>query len=385
MNRRFCIIDFFLCFALFLQTEDSKAQLKFYEDSFHGGVTAGGYSPGTGLAGSGAFSIHIAPGSSIRKAYLFAGRQGQVSPVTIGLNGSNILFNSSTVLTSFYSPYGGIASVHAVEVTSFLNATTLNYTLYYPGGGSPSNTYTDFYLYVAYDNASMDIVNSAIFVNTHDFDTIVQYNLNVINPIINNTNIGLSLSCGYMCSYGDGDYVYVNGTYIGKLGGRDINTTASCGGTMGSFYYEMNTLFGLSDDLPDLAMDSSDALSNIQTVLPSTTNSVYVLFNDDTSGNPDNSTWLAVLAYGNSTTGINNFNQSNLEIFPNLVKDKFTINYKDNTLSEIILFDIASRKILQQKFTNSITLNTSQLSKGIYIYELRNKTAVIKKGKLVKD
>lgn len=386
MNKCFYIIVF-LIGSLFLQIENSSAQLKFYEDSFPGGVTAGGYSPGVGLqAVSGTFSIHISPGSTIRKAYLFAGKQGPVVPITVGLNGNNILMDSSTVLTSFYSMYGGIASVHAVEVASLLNATTLNYTLNFPGGGTTSNVYTDFYLYVAYDNAAMDIVNTAIFLNSYDFGVAVPFNMYVTAPIMNNANIGLSVSCGYMCNYNDGDHVFVNGTYLGKLGGPDTNSSTFCGGTMGSFYYEMNTLFGLNGDLPDLAMDSTDALSSIQTVLPSTTNSVYLVFNDDTSGAPDNSTWLAVLAYGNGVTGIDNADQNYLlEIFPTLIKDELTVNYKSQELSEIILFDIASRKVFQQEFTNSISINTEQLANGIYIYELRNKNGVIKKGKVVKD
>ena len=47
--------------------------------------------------------------------------------------------------------------------------------------------------------------------------------------------------------------------------------------------------------------------------------------------------------------------------------------------------DIASRKLLQQKFTNAVSLNTEQLAKGVYLYEVRNKNGVIKKGKVVKD
>jgi PKD repeat protein/predicted esterase len=81
-----------------------------------------------------------------------------------------------------------------------------------------------------------------------------------------------------------------------------------------------------------------------------------------------------------------------IKISPNPVNDELTIKINSNELSEIILYDITSRKLLHQQFTNTLTLNTSQLSKGIYIYELRpvlissgNKNGVIKKGKVVKD
>jgi hypothetical protein len=73
-------------------------------------------------------------------------------------------------------------------------------------------------------------------------------------------------------------------------------------------------------------------------------------------------------------------------IQPNPFNDKLNINadYLEE-FSQIILYDIASRKILEQQFTNSVTLNTSQFAKGIYIYEIRNKNGVVEKGKVVKD
>lgn len=72
-------------------------------------------------------------------------------------------------------------------------------------------------------------------------------------------------------------------------------------------------------------------------------------------------------------------------ISPNPFSDKlnFTINNKEH--SEIILYDIASRKLMQQKFLNTVSLNTSHLAKGIYLYEMRNANRVIKKGKVVKQ
>jgi hypothetical protein len=61
------------------------------------------------------------------------------------------------------------------------------------------------------------------------------------------------------------------------------------------------------------------------------------------------------------------------------------VKTNNNEPLEIFLYDIASRKILKQKFINSISLNTEQLAKGIYLYEVRNKDGSCKKGKVVKD
>jgi hypothetical protein len=85
-------------------------------------------------------------------------------------------------------------------------------------------------------------------------------------------------------------------------------------------------------------------------------------------------------------TGItinNSDNQTNL--FPNPFNDKLNVRVKKNELSEIILYDVTSRKIIKQTFTNSTSINTELLAKGIYLYEVRNKNGVIKKGKVVKE
>jgi hypothetical protein len=88
----------------------------------------------------------------------------------------------------------------------------------------------------------------------------------------------------------------------------------------------------------------------------------------------------------NSSVGINEvMNQEELVLFPNPFTDKINITAKRNEPIEVNLYDVTSRKIFHQSFTNSITINTEQLAKGIYIYELRNKNGVIKKGKIVKD
>jgi hypothetical protein len=100
------------------------------------------------------------------------------------------------------------------------------------------------------------------------------------------------------------------------------------------------------------------------------------LFIDDVCLTPCGSSCTTGIAYENENADI--------YAFPNPFSDKlnFIIGNKD---SEIILYDITSRKVLQQNFINSISINTEQLAKGIYLYEVRSKNGVIKKGKVVKD
>ena len=77
--------------------------------------------------------------------------------------------------------------------------------------------------------------------------------------------------------------------------------------------------------------------------------------------------------------------QSVSDIFPNPFSDKIYFTKSNHDMSEIILYDITSRIILRQKFTNAITLYTEQLLKGVYIYEVGTDNGVIKTGKVVKD
>lgn len=87
-----------------------------------------------------------------------------------------------------------------------------------------------------------------------------------------------------------------------------------------------------------------------------------------------------------STSIIDNFPKiEQIKINPNPFTDKLNFSTNENNQMELIIYDIASRKIVQQKFTNSVTLNTEQLAKGIYVYEVRDRNGLCKKGKVVKD
>jgi hypothetical protein len=88
-----------------------------------------------------------------------------------------------------------------------------------------------------------------------------------------------------------------------------------------------------------------------------------------------------------NTTGIavegNFFND--VTVFPNPITDILNVTINNSELSEIIIYDIASRIILQQTFKKTASLNTAELTRGIYIYEIRNKDSVIRKEKIIKE
>lgn len=87
-----------------------------------------------------------------------------------------------------------------------------------------------------------------------------------------------------------------------------------------------------------------------------------------------------------SSIGVNeNLNEKEINVFPNPFSDNLNIETNNPGLLEIIVYDITSRIIVQQQFTGSVSLNTSQFSKGIYLYEVGSKITGIKKGKVVKE
>jgi hypothetical protein len=74
-----------------------------------------------------------------------------------------------------------------------------------------------------------------------------------------------------------------------------------------------------------------------------------------------------------------------IEIYPNPVIDKLTIKSDSNEGMELFIYDFMAREVLHQSFTGSITLNTAQYSKGMYIYKICSDSGKEVSGKIVKD
>ena len=84
--------------------------------------------------------------------------------------------------------------------------------------------------------------------------------------------------------------------------------------------------------------------------------------------------------------GISNTNSKPvITVYPNPITNQLTVNTGTYEPYEIILYDLTSRKLIQQTFTNTTTLNTEQLAHGMYLYEVRNKNGVIKNRKVIKE
>lgn len=277
------------------------AQLKLYESTFNGGVVGGGYSNGATVpSGSGSFNVNIPSGSTIRRAYLIAGRCGNAPNLTVTLNGTPYTFSQATnsITSGFQTLYGGSSGVHAIDITAAISPATTSYTIAVPvQSNTVSDKFPEFYLYIAFNNAGLPAINSAIYLNTVNLNVgSYSWNLNTTQSVGNGSPVGFAILGGYATTGGDCENVTVNGTALGSFGGQDFNASSQWG-CMAGFQYYNNTLTGYNDDNANQAISGVDALSNIQAVLPGSTNNIPVIFTH-CSGGSDNHVWATFLTWG---------------------------------------------------------------------------------------
>ncbi len=326
---------FISLYFLILSLTSIFGQTLLYQSNFVGGVTGAGFTPmyTTSSPTIGNFSINICGGSTIHKAYLLAGRQGVAGPLQVTLNGNNFTFdNTNQASNTFQSAfYGGNSGVHAIDITASINPSITTYNITIPAQPSgPADVYTDFYLWVAYDNALLQPIHAAIFLNDQDMGTNINYTFNLPAPMHVISNIGVALLNGYACGAGDGSTITVNATGLGSVYGPDANSTSSCGGPMGCFYYYNNTLYGLSDDNPNQTMNGPDALSNVNAIV---TNNSSTFTMNLSHGNQDNSYWAVFITFGDTSSLSSSSITGTFTISPDTACAPATITFTNTTPS----------------------------------------------------
>lgn len=271
---------FFL--VLFSLNTNSQSHIVFQQDIFNGGITGGGYSPTWNTSLPGNVEIYIEPGSSIRKAYLFTGvHRGPggkkpdnnilyINNIPVFLDTNSIIGNEFTFASSSFN----ITSVIATDITSVIQQIGISQntlTITPPpliGFVSVDGRFVEQYIYIEYENSNLNPVNSIVVINQLNTQSVQSYNLDDINTIDLSYNVGMALKSAHICDTTlDGSYVFVENNNIGLIGGPDQNVNHQCAGVMGHFYYQNNTFFGLSDDVPNNKMAGPDVIANIQPYL----------------------------------------------------------------------------------------------------------------------
>ncbi|MBK7390070.1 MAG: T9SS type A sorting domain-containing protein [Bacteroidetes bacterium] len=78
------------------------------------------------------------------------------------------------------------------------------------------------------------------------------------------------------------------------------------------------------------------------------------------------------------------FDNTTISVFPNPFNDKLEISSSGSGINDLFIFDSLSRKIFSTRFSDSISINTIRLTKGVYFYKLINRNGILKSGKLIK-
>ncbi len=86
-----------------------------------------------------------------------------------------------------------------------------------------------------------------------------------------------------------------------------------------------------------------------------------------------------------SVNEINNSNSINLDVFPNPFINEINFELNDNSISEIVIYDLAQRVVLKQTFSGTVSLKTSQIAKGLYTYKIQIKNGFNIIGQVVKN
>ncbi|MEO8146866.1 MAG: T9SS type A sorting domain-containing protein [Bacteroidia bacterium] len=76
---------------------------------------------------------------------------------------------------------------------------------------------------------------------------------------------------------------------------------------------------------------------------------------------------------------------SNVFVFPNPITTVMNVVTNNPANYELSLYDVTGRIVLHQPLSKITSINTANIPKGIYMYEVKNKTDVVKKGNVIKQ
>ncbi len=77
--------------------------------------------------------------------------------------------------------------------------------------------------------------------------------------------------------------------------------------------------------------------------------------------------------------------EDKVKVFPNPARSEVHVAVPSAGNSQIVLFDIAGRSVLQTTFQSEVSLNLSELPNGIYFYQVLCADGSIRSGRLAKE
>jgi gliding motility-associated-like protein len=184
-----------------------------------------------------------------------------------------------------------------------------------------SHAISGFYLVIECKKNTVLNTDYLFFINSDSFynDIIINSNIPITtNPIDLTKNVGFAqVGNTFNFMNGDAQSIFFNNSLLGNIAGPDqISSSYFASGTNGHFQYSNGVLTGLDDDNPDVLMDSTDALSNVQTLINSPT-SFYFECKPQEFWNSTNTTQAIILSYQSTCPSFSYTHSSDTTICPN--------------------------------------------------------------------
>jgi gliding motility-associated-like protein len=251
------------------------SQILFHQDVFHGGVTVAGYSGGEGGVGNGIVEIHLEPNSTIKKVWLFTYTIGFPSPSFFTINNETIFHSNFIFLNEVEHTGMTPVRLYYYDFSDHITPTTTSFSvMIHPWSSGPEWNWGWHCptIYVEYENPDLDKIATSLWYNDKDLFGFEEYSFQNMLPMDTDNSIGLSLVLDRACFNPiDRTFVHINSTQLTSwtngVGGNNLNSTSSCAGVRGHFYYQNSTLFGLDASQPNPTMDNNDALADISSYL----------------------------------------------------------------------------------------------------------------------
>ena len=286
MKHLFKIL-FLLLFAFY-----AKAQYLYLQENYKGGISMDGkgYLTFTALQPDTIiFKNKIPAGSTLKKAFLitehhlvYPNPTGD-NPIDLQFNNNPISIDSTNYIISYYCK-NVKADIEVKDVTAY--ALTNGNKLITPDQSGMHYGYDGFLFLLLYENSSMPTINTVVvFNNTKITNNPISLNFSNINPINTTNDVGLSIWINDVV--GEADSVgftltsSLNSFHLGDLYPSGYSVPNNDNTNLpGSFYYQNNNLFGLSDDVNSPFLDSTDAICNIKNYVANNTKSLVLTTNN---------------------------------------------------------------------------------------------------------
>jgi hypothetical protein len=224
--------------------------------------------------------------------------------------------------------------------------------------------------------------------NTYKAKAIVRFNGSTISTVFNLRN-DVTATVADLAIDSTGNVWFFTGLNNGEVQTDTLNVISPAGQLLKQYPFPYNTYSAYGSFLLNRKIYvglGSDNTSHRNTILP-----ITITATSATAGTPipmPVTTVYSDLAScsAGSPFSINEHNVlTGITVYPNPMADKLTINSNTGQDLEISLYDINAVEIYHKSFTNSVTLNTEQLPRGIYLYKIKNKTGEERSGKVVKE